>query len=153
MMRLPRVGAVLSLVAALAGAAPADAQYVPRSRRDGPAQAAPPTAPPPGRNEIHLARIDDGVFELEQGTAVDLTDRMILLYFNGLIESRSHASAIYLTVAGQRRQMRVGQRLNIKTEGGLSALLKDKDECFLDLVDLVAARGGTPVATLRFFCL
>ncbi len=96
----------------------------------------------------------DGVFDLREGKSVDLTKQQLLLTFKPNQRRETlEASRIDVMLAGSFIAMTPGQRVNLKTFPASAKELKDKDKCFLDLIEVVAPKGAPATATLRFSCL
>ncbi|MGE0698530.1 MAG: hypothetical protein AB7O57_05490 [Hyphomicrobiaceae bacterium] len=129
------IGALVALLSgALAGAAHAQA-----------------TRPAPGAG---LARIDDGVFELRQGSSVDLTRHAILLTVKAEQSPRSiERGQFSVLVAGQQVVTEPGRRIDLKRQRGLDRQLKELDHCILDVVGFVAPKGAPATATFRLSCI
>ena len=109
------------------------------------------TLPAPGAG---LKRIDDGVFELRQGTSVDLTRHAILLTVKADQPARSvERGQFYVLIAGQQQQVAAGKRVDLKRMRGIDKELKSRDQCFLDVVSFVAPKGAPATATFRLSCL
>lgn len=95
-----------------------------------------------------------GLFELRLGKSVDLTKNQWLLSFvgdnrpEGLAEGR-----VNIKLSGASWSMRIGDRLNLKTFNTTEKDAKDKDQCYLDLIEVVAPKGAPASATFRFHCL
>ena len=100
-----------------------------------------------------MAVVGDGLIELKEGRSVDLTKNEVLLTMTrGQNKDALERGQVQFLISGQGAHMSVGQRLNLKDWGGLRQALKDKDKCFLDLIDVVAPKGAPAAATLRFSC-
>lgn len=95
-----------------------------------------------------------GLFELRLGKSVDLTKNQWLLSFVGDNRPESLADGrANIKIAGAGWWMRTGDRLNLKTFNTTQKDAKDKDQCYLDLIEVVAPKGAPAVATFRFHCL
>lgn len=109
------------------------------------------TLPAPGAG---LKRVDDGVFELRQGTSVDLTKHAILLTVKADQPERTvERGQFYVLIAGQQQQVAAGKRIDLKRMRGIDKELKSKDQCFLDVVSFVAPKGAPATATFRLSCV
>lgn len=96
-----------------------------------------------------LMRVDDGVFELEIGKTIDLTDRKILLSMR--CNDKGNCD---ITLNGERARWRaVGSRIDLKKERGTRDFVKDKSVCVLDVVDIALPKGADGVATFRIYCI
>ena len=101
-----------------------------------------------------LMRVDDGVFDMQQGASVDLTDQMVLLHLSTDAPARRGGIEwFYISLAGEKTNVKIGDRIDLKKIRAISANLSSRDECYLDVVDHVAPKGGRSVATFRLFCL
>jgi len=99
-----------------------------------------------------LMRVDDGVFQLRQGQTIDLTDRKALLTFRtDQRRDLAERKLLNISISGRNFSADIGKRFDLK--GVLDKTFDDKDECFLDVVDLVAPKGAPPTATFRLSCL
>ena len=95
-----------------------------------------------------------GLFELRLGKSVDLTKNQWLLSFVGDNRPESLAEGrVNIKIAGAGWWMRTGDRLNLKTFNTTQKDAKDKDQCYLDLIEVVAPKGAPATATFRFHCL
>ena len=99
-----------------------------------------------------LMRVDDGVFELEVGKTIDLTNRKILLTIQARRRGRK-MECCDIRINGDRLLWHsVGHRFDLKTIRVTRDVVADKTACFLDLVDLVTPKGGKWIATFRLAC-
>lgn len=98
-----------------------------------------------------LMRVDEGVFELEVGKTIDLTDRKLLLG----ISYRRRRECCNLTLNGDtiKTHSFVGKRFNLKRERSSASFVQDKDVCFLDVVDVALPKGAPGIFTFRLHCL
>lgn len=95
-----------------------------------------------------------GLFELRLGKSVDLTKNQWLLTFVTSQHPESlQQGRINISVAGSSYSMTVGNRLDFKSFGATRNDTKDKDKCYLDLIEVVAPKGAPATATFRFHCL
>jgi len=161
---------VLAYVLALTGAAAPSLAQQPAPPRAAPAQrAAPsPAAPAAAPKQVSssptatLYRVDEGIFDIREGQTLDLTDRKILMAFRVISNAYERESfverkqvRIYFSGAGRTldNTFNQGQRLDLKNNTNYyPKLFADKAECYLDLIDTAAPKGGTLVATFRFVC-
>lgn len=101
-----------------------------------------------------LMRVDDGVFEMKIGQSIDLTNRKVFLAIpmqqngNDLQNNR-----LTITLNGQTATGGTGTRFDLKTSYATRDVVKDKDNCFLDVVDLLIPKGAPLSATFRLNCL
>lgn len=99
-----------------------------------------------------LLRVDEGVFELEIGKAIDLTDRKILLSIR--LSSSHRKECCQITLNGERASWRaVGSRIDLKRERGTSKYVEDKDLCYIDVIDVARPKGARGIATFRLHCI
>ena len=96
-----------------------------------------------------LMRVDEGVFELEIGKTIDLTDRKILL----AIKYDSRRRCCRITLNGRRENYEIGTRIDLKQERNTKSFVADKEVCFLDVVDIADPKGAPGIATFRLHCL
>lgn len=97
-----------------------------------------------------LMRVDEGVFELEVGKTIDLTDRKILL---GVVKRSNECCIITLNGDTIKTHSFVGKRFNLKRERSSASFVKDKDVCVLDVVDVALPKGAPGIFTFRLHCL
>ncbi len=96
----------------------------------------------------------DGLFELRQGRSLDLTKNQWLLHFpQDNRRENMEAGRISLKISGVGYDLRVGDRIDLKTFHVTMKDVKDRDKCYLDLVDVLVPKGAPAVATFRFHCL
>lgn len=97
----------------------------------------------------------DGVFTVTLGKSKDITDRKILLSFPQHSWNRPESfeqGQAYLTINGDRactNSCETGARIDLKTK---SDKLGDREDCFLDVVEITSPRGGKPTVVLRLSC-
>lgn len=96
-----------------------------------------------------LMRVDEGVFELEVGKSIDLTERKVLLN----ISFRRAGECCEIRINGQLVRWTVGGRIDLKRENSTQSYFSDRDQCFLDVVDLLIPKGTTAKATFRLHCI
>ena len=109
------------------------------------------TLPGPGAG---LTRVDDGVFELRQGSSVDLTKHAILLTVKAEQADRNlERGQFSVLIAGQQQLVEAGRRIDLKRQRGLDKDLKSKSQCFVDVVSFVAPKGAPATATFRLSCI
>ena len=95
-----------------------------------------------------LLRVDEGVFELQAGKAMDLTDRKILL---AVVQNRR--GEVDVTLNNSRYSFVTGKRIDLKRDRKTSEAVSDRRICFLDLVDLARPQGTKAIATFRLHCI
>lgn len=98
-------------------------------------------------------RVDDGVFALRPGMSVDLTNRKILLTFNADPRYLKDETSFYVLIAGGSERLKAGDRVDLKRLRATAEAIKDKAECFLDVVSYVKPQGAPPTATFRLSCI
>ena len=97
-----------------------------------------------------LYRVEKGVFELRDGHTIDLTDRFLLLAFR--LEERCPE----IVLNGKKSCIEVGDRFDLKWAHApfhLGNVFQDKNQCFLDVVEIAAPQGADAVATFRLHCI
>lgn len=96
-----------------------------------------------------LFRVDEGVFEIELGKPIDLTNRRILLWIGP-----DRDQLFNLTLNGQRiSPWQIGSRLNLKDINSTKQHVADRDQCYLDIIEVVNPKGGKGTATFRLHCI
>lgn len=101
-------------------------------------------------NQAELYRVDDGVFQLKEGKTIDVTDRFLLLAF------RHGKKCLEIVLNGRRSCIEVGKRFDLKGKHApfhLGELFQDKNQCFLDVVEIDAPKGADATATFRLHCI
>ncbi len=98
-----------------------------------------------------LMRVDEGVFEIEIGKTIDLTDRKMLL---AVTYRGQNKKCCEIMVSGERVRWRsVGSRINLKDLRSTKKSLEDKDVCYLDVIDFALPKGAPGIATFRLNCI
>jgi len=97
-----------------------------------------------------LMRVTDGVFDLNPGRSMDLTDRRILLTFLPDRDRDWGRGKLPIRINGRQEFAEPGLRYNLKD---YSDRLVDKQECFLDVVQFVNPKGGQATVTFRLDCV
>jgi len=144
----------ISLIAAAVLGAPAGAQgHKPAVLRQVPIGEV--LHVPPARQYLvpaaQLMRVDEGVFELEIGKTIDLTDRKMLL---SVTSRGSNKDCCTIAVNGSRVNWNgVGSRIDLKRESSTRQFVEDKDVCYLDVVDIALPKGAAGIATFRLYCV
>lgn len=103
-----------------------------------------------------LFMVKEGVFDLEIGTSIDLTDRKVLFTFAGGWNYKLKTlkqQHIAVKINGQTESMRNGDRFDFKRYHRTDAIFQDTSKCFIDLVKVIVPKGGRAVATFRFHCV
>ena len=97
-----------------------------------------------------LMRVDEGVFDLQIGRTIDLTNRRILLAIT--YHGRDN-ECCDLTLNGRLVNLwQVGSRIDLKDYSTTKEFVEDKNRCFLDIVDIVDPKGAPGTVTFRLFC-
>jgi len=100
-----------------------------------------------------LQMVTKGVFAMDVGKSIDLTDRGILLRLIEVGQTAGEpASSIQLSINGWRDAASIGHRYNLKKNRATGEFVKDTDTCVLDVVDASWPKGGTASATFRLMC-
>ena len=140
-----RVGLVVSGFAVMIGAAAA------QTAKTEPAPQA--TLEPAPRAKLEVVT-GQGLFDLRIGKSVDLTKNQWLLTFvNNQFPDSLQQGQINISVAGQHYTLAVGDRLDLKQFRATEQDARDKDKCYVDLIEVVAPKGAPATATFRFYCL
>lgn len=105
-----------------------------------------------------LMMVKDGVFELQRGKSIDVTDRKILVSFvndgyniddkTGLYRN----GIFYVTINGEKHQVSAGTRIDLKKENSTNSFVGDIDVCMLDVVELIEAKGTAARTVMRINC-
>lgn len=121
------------------------------------AQSPQPSTSPPAHpvltqsDNARLMRIDEGIFELQVGRTVDLTDKKIMIMIEAIQNAEDPARArVVIRYPGNTVGFEIGRRWNLKNT--FSDTLREYRECFIDIVRVVAPRGAPASATLRMEC-
>lgn len=102
---------------------------------------------------VLMAVVGDGIFVLKEGSSLDLTKNEILMTMpRGQNKDGLERGTVELRISGHSLHMNLGGRHDLKTWSPTSKQVKDKDKCFLDLIDVVAPKGAASAATFRFSC-
>jgi hypothetical protein len=100
-----------------------------------------------------LLRVDEGVFEVPVGGTIDLTDRRLFLSIRSYSSRRARCCNLY--VNGEQvifQSSPVGARVDLKQVNKTKSFVEDKENCFLDVVDVVMPKGAPWIATFRLYC-
>ncbi|WP_108257970.1 hypothetical protein [Mangrovicoccus ximenensis] len=98
-----------------------------------------------------LYQVTEGVFTLEEGQSIDLTDEHLLLT---LVRGKEGCIAVRMNRGtGCVAQ---GDRLNLKSLGNgpyyIRGMFEDKKTCFLDVFNLQNLKGSKATADFRLLC-
>lgn len=99
-----------------------------------------------------LMRVDEGVFRIEIGKSIDLTDRKVLLNIK-YVNKRDEIKCCNISLNGQSVQWAIGSRIDLKRERQTRDYFKDRNDCFLDIIDVLTPKGATGTATFRLHCI
>jgi hypothetical protein len=104
-----------------------------------------------------LLRVDEGVFEIPVDGTIDLTDRRIFLSIRSYREwATAPKKCCNLLLNGQNTSIGsdpVSKRFDLKQLRETQEFVVDKEQCFLDVVDVVMPKGAPWIATFRLHCL
>ena len=98
-----------------------------------------------------LMRVDEGVFELEIGKTIDLTDRKILLAIRPYGTRNACCELTLNGITASRPE--AGLRINLKDLRSTATFVEDKEICVLDVVDIALPKGARGIATFRLHCI
>ena len=111
------------------------------------AQKATPSSP------AELTMVTKGVFKLNEGESMDLTDRGILLHFeraNG--KAGEKVENIWGSINGTGFYEKVGYRWKLKELRSTEEFVKDIRVCVLDNISAVYPQGAPASAVFRLLC-
>jgi hypothetical protein len=94
--------------------------------------------------------VEEGIFDLELGKTIDITDRRVIL--NLPTNYISEPDQVMLKVNGAPNGMRTGDRFNLKSFGPTAQVFEDMKECYMDLLNITVPKGSKKTATFRFIC-
>lgn len=105
-----------------------------------------------------LTMVKEGVFELQHGKSIDVTDRKILLSFPKQNQYYSAEKGTFqegrfmIFINGDDQHAGGGQRFDLKKINSTAEFVKDTDVCMLDVVELIEAKGTVARAVMRINC-
>lgn len=100
-----------------------------------------------------LQMVTKGVFAMDVGNSIDLTDRGILLNLRAVADKPGDVvKAISISINGGNYSPAVGSRFDLKKIRNTQEFIKDIDVCMLDVVEASWPKGGTASATFRLMC-
>ncbi len=104
--------------------------------------------------EALLHRVEGGVFQVQVGKSMDMTERKILLTFRELYGHKRNADEkkILITINGDSEIVRPGKRINLLKHKIASKSLEGYSDCFVDYVGLITPKGVPAKATFRLHC-
>lgn len=111
------------------------------------AQTADPSPTPPAE----LFRVEAGVFALRLGQSIDITDKYLLLAL-----TTGQRDCLAVSIGGRKACIEVGERIDLTEPHGtlrLGDLFADRQQCFLDVVNIDAAKGMETIVTFRLHCV
>ncbi len=94
-------------------------------------------------NQAKLYKVEDGMFQLREGKTIDVTDQFLLLAF------RHGKKCFEIMLNGKSDCIEVGKRVDLKWPHApfyFGDLFKDRNRCFLDVVEIDAAKGADATA-------
>ena len=101
-----------------------------------------------------LHRVDSGVFQVQMGKSMDLTENKVLLTFrrfnNTTRAQRDKNIIIYLN--GDAESVLPGDRIDLLKHKDTKTALEGYALCFLDYVSLITPKGVPATATFRLHC-
>lgn len=97
------------------------------------------------------------MFEILVDGTIDLTDRRIFLSIRPYRDwATAPKKCCNLLLNGQNTSLGidpVGKRFDLKQLRETQQFVADKEQCFLDVVDVVKPKGAPWIATFRLHCL
>jgi hypothetical protein len=99
-----------------------------------------------------LMRVDEGVFDVPVGGTIDLTDRKILLSVTSFTSGREKKCCTIMLNGDRITWRTVGHRFDLKQLSATRQSLYDKNQCFLDIVDVATPKGAPWLLTFRLHC-
>lgn len=98
-----------------------------------------------------LFLVTDGVFNLQEGQSIDLTDEHLLLT---LVRGKDNCVAIAMN--GGVGCVTSGQRFHLKNLGNapfyIRGMFSEKEKCILDVFNIVMVKGQKATADFRLLC-
>ncbi len=99
-------------------------------------------------------RIDEGLFQINERQVVDVSDVKITFMFYNDGSDREPRFRFYISGSGTTvESLRVGQRVDFKRYRVTAQLIDDREQCFIDTIQLQATRGAKAVGVFRLECL
>lgn len=97
--------------------------------------------------------VKKGVFKMNAGESIDLTDRGILFRL-GEVRGKpgEQPGGVELRVNGDGSVYPIGYRIDLKRLRDTKEFVKDIANCYVDVVSATVAQGARPSATFRLMC-
>lgn len=105
--------------------------------------------------EALLHRVEGGVFQLQAGKSMDLTENKVLLTFRNIYNTTSRGLAeqkIVISLNGDTDLVVPGDRVDLLKNKASAKSLEGFTMCFLDYVSLLTPKGVPATATFRLHC-
>lgn len=103
------------------------------------------------RPSATLYQVLDGVFRMEEGASVDLTDEHLLLT---LVKGKADCIAVRLN--SRTSCVENGTRIDLKNSANapfyIRGMFEEKERCILDVFNLIDAKGQRASADFRLIC-
>ena len=100
--------------------------------------------------EALLHRAVAGVFQLDQGKSMDLTEQKVLLSFRRVYDV--DRKAITISINGRSDTIDLGKRIDFLKHNETKQFMEGYTSCFLDYTGLITPKGVPPKATFRVHC-
>lgn len=100
--------------------------------------------------EALLHRAVAGVFQLDQGKSMDLTEQKILLSFREVYNDKS--KRLLISINGRSDTINLGERINFLKHNETKKYMEGYTSCFLDYTGLITPKGVPAKATFRVHC-
>lgn len=120
------------------------------------AHAQQPSSSPPAvpvltlKDNANLVRIDSGIFEIQVGRTIDITDEKLIFMITSVQGFDDPANIrVNFIFGGRQDHINMGKRVNLKS---MSDDLKKFKRCNIDLVKAEEVRGAPASATFRLDC-
>lgn len=102
-------------------------------------------------DNAQFLRVDEGIFEIQVGRTIDLTDKKLTFMISRIenIDQPAH-SIVSFRIGGDSYSLEMGGRFDIRRHREKD--LREYKFCYLDLIRVTEARGAPPSATFRLEC-
>lgn len=100
--------------------------------------------------EALLHRAVAGVFQLDQGKSMDLTEQKILLSFREVYNDKT--KRLLISINGRSDTINLGERINFLKHSETKQYMEGYTSCFLDYTGLITPKGVPAKATFRVHC-